>query len=182
MPEHSAWEESLWPDGNSEPRSIVMKSLISSKLNVLGEMKWMSKERGISGAEFPQSDRLQLVLLIIFFAVWGLDSLVFQFSTFPAVLFRSRFGWSSRLFHLVLLFSFWFCHIEWFLTEQERRSRFWILGFMGGFAIRCIWELCWFIWGSSLLRSLCFRLPCGAGFFSCMTEWRPMRKKTWYGS
>lgn len=45
----------------------------------------MSGKRIESGAEFPQSDRLQLVMLILFFVVWGLDSLVFQFSTFLAI-------------------------------------------------------------------------------------------------
>jgi protein-S-isoprenylcysteine O-methyltransferase Ste14 len=45
----------------------------------------MSEKRIESGAEFPQSDRLQLVMLILFFVLWGLDSLVFQFSTFLAV-------------------------------------------------------------------------------------------------
>ena len=45
----------------------------------------MSEKRIELGAEFPHGDTLQLVVLILFFAVWGLDSLVFQFSTFLAI-------------------------------------------------------------------------------------------------
>jgi protein-S-isoprenylcysteine O-methyltransferase Ste14 len=33
------------------------------------------------GSEFPYCDTLQLMMIILFFVVWGLDSLVFNYST-----------------------------------------------------------------------------------------------------
>ena len=33
------------------------------------------------GAEHPLSDRVQIVFVIVYLAVWGLDSFVFRFST-----------------------------------------------------------------------------------------------------
>ena len=44
-------------------------------------MNGISKKREDLGAEFPHGDLLQVVLPIPFLVVWGLDSLVYQFST-----------------------------------------------------------------------------------------------------
>jgi protein-S-isoprenylcysteine O-methyltransferase Ste14 len=45
----------------------------------------MPKKSADMGAEFPHGDQLQLVVLILFFVVWGLDSFVFQLTNFLAV-------------------------------------------------------------------------------------------------
>lgn len=45
----------------------------------------MPKNEIVLGAEFPHSDQLQLIVLVPFFIVWGLDSFIYQFSTFFAV-------------------------------------------------------------------------------------------------
>jgi hypothetical protein len=44
----------------------------------------ISKDRAVLGAEHPYCDSLQLVMVTLFFVVWGLDSFVFSCSTFLA--------------------------------------------------------------------------------------------------
>ena len=44
----------------------------------------ISRDRAVLGAEHPCCDSLQLMMVALFFVVWGLDSFVFSCSTFLA--------------------------------------------------------------------------------------------------
>ncbi|MDH5623717.1 MAG: isoprenylcysteine carboxylmethyltransferase family protein [Candidatus Bathyarchaeota archaeon] len=76
----------------------------------------VSKDRTVLGAEHPYCDSLQLVMVTLFFVVWGLDSFVFYYSTFLAGLvplalrlfltvFSSGFGVYLSAISLKLVFG-----------------------------------------------------------------------------
>ena len=62
----------------------------------------ISKDRTVLGDEHPYCDSLQLVMVTLFFVVWGLDSFVFNYSTVLAGLIPL----ALRLFLTVLSSSF----------------------------------------------------------------------------
>ncbi len=62
----------------------------------------ISKDRNVLGAEHPYCDSLQLVMVTLFFVVWGLDSFVFNYSTLLAGLIPL----ALRLFLALLSSSF----------------------------------------------------------------------------
>lgn len=41
----------------------------------------ISEKKTVLGSEFPYCDTIQLVMIILFFVVWGLDSFIYNYST-----------------------------------------------------------------------------------------------------
>jgi protein-S-isoprenylcysteine O-methyltransferase Ste14 len=68
---------------------ITLKSqLVISEVGKLGAT-WMAKKRVGSGSEHPYCDRIQLVLIVLFFVVWTMDLVGFFVFGYSTVLFAA---------------------------------------------------------------------------------------------
>jgi len=115
----------------------------------------ISEKRHGLGSEHPLCDKIQLIMIILFLIVWGIDSLsffIFRYSTvlvdvisFPALLLPS---FASLGFGL---------YLKQFSMKHLFNLNFLIQGFTLGSGIPCILESYCSVWRSSLPVHLCFR-------------------------